>query len=516
MSLQQRNKTSGILETVAGFTNVDSILSSTSKNAIMNKTVYNALAQKIEKTVTDLVNYYDTSQVYNKAEIRQLIGAINTLTIAVVASLPTTDISATTIYFVGPATGTNTYDEYVYVNNTWVKIGDTDIDLTNYITSSQLTTILQDYYTKSAVDALLDSYYTKTNVDNLLDDKQDTLTFDNTPTAGSSNPVTSSGIKTALDTKQATLTFDNIPTAGSNNPVKSSGIKDAIDARVFSNPNLFDNPWFTVNQRGQSSYTGANAYTVDRWMLRRTAATCTLSVTDDGVIISASDATTKTVFICQYLEENFVKSLNGKALTMSVLKDDGTIVRGTIASFDYQTSVQFFNKNGFVFDYEAYNNKYDFRIMNWTQSDITIRAVKLELGSVSTLAMDTTPNYATELEKCKRYFRSIYIAELLARINDSGANIRFPSMLIDGLRPGSKTVRFKDESNPDFFVRLSGGGTQFNLIWNTDFNLRIDGDTGMNINFALTADGKEKVKDIKDQIVGIWNYSNYIWVSADL
>jgi hypothetical protein len=40
-------------------------------------------------------------------------------------------------------------------------------------------------------------------------------------------------------------------------------------------------------------------------------------------------------------------------------------------------------------------------------SPLTIRAVKLELGSVSTLAMDTAPNYATELAKCQRYFQRI-------------------------------------------------------------------------------------------------------------
>jgi len=37
-----------------------------------------------------------------------------------------------------------------------------------------------------------------TNVKNLLSDKQDTLTFDTTPTASSTNPVTSGGVLTAL------------------------------------------------------------------------------------------------------------------------------------------------------------------------------------------------------------------------------------------------------------------------------------------------------------------------------
>lgn len=43
--------------------------------------------------------------------------------------------------------------------------------------------------------------YTKTEVDTALGGKQGTLTFDSTPTASSTNPVTSGGVKSALDTK---------------------------------------------------------------------------------------------------------------------------------------------------------------------------------------------------------------------------------------------------------------------------------------------------------------------------
>jgi len=50
----------------------------------------------------------------------------------------------------------------------------------------------------------LDSnYYTETEVDNLLAAKQDTLTFDSTPTANSTNPVTSGGIKSYVDSSTA-------------------------------------------------------------------------------------------------------------------------------------------------------------------------------------------------------------------------------------------------------------------------------------------------------------------------
>lgn len=60
--------------------------------------------------------------------------------------------------------------------------------------------------------------------------KQDTLTFDSTPTEGSSNPVTSDGIKTALDSKQNALTFDDTPTEGSVNPVTSDGLFSVLGA----------------------------------------------------------------------------------------------------------------------------------------------------------------------------------------------------------------------------------------------------------------------------------------------
>lgn len=80
--------------------------------------------------------------------------------------------------------------------------------------------------------------------------KQDALTFDNLPTQGSNNPVKSGGVYSKIQDltttaqlirddvsaiqqempgKQNVLTFDNTPTANSDNPVKSKGIKSAID-----------------------------------------------------------------------------------------------------------------------------------------------------------------------------------------------------------------------------------------------------------------------------------------------
>ena len=83
--------------------------------------------------------------------------------------------------------------------------------------------------TKNVYDAegnILDTIIENINTE--IDSKQDALTFDTTPTANSTNPVTSGGIKTALDAKQTVLTFDDAPTVNSTNPVKSGGVYTAL------------------------------------------------------------------------------------------------------------------------------------------------------------------------------------------------------------------------------------------------------------------------------------------------
>lgn len=72
---------------------------------------------------------------------------------------------------------------------------------------------------------------TTTDISN-WNSKQNSLTFDSTPTAGSNNPVTSAGIKAYVDNVTPTITMDDTPTSGSNNAVKSSGVKAALDLKA--------------------------------------------------------------------------------------------------------------------------------------------------------------------------------------------------------------------------------------------------------------------------------------------
>ena len=100
-----------------------------------------------DNTVNNLANYYKKSETYTQSEVDALISAVVTIDIEVVQTLPTTDISTTTIYLLPKQTaGTDdVYDEYINTTGTsagWELIGSTQVDLTNYYTKSQTDTLL--------------------------------------------------------------------------------------------------------------------------------------------------------------------------------------------------------------------------------------------------------------------------------------------------------------------------------------------------------------------------------------
>lgn len=111
----------------------------------------------------------------------------------------------------------------------------------------------------------------KTRVDTAeinIGKKQDKLTFDSAPTAGSNNPVTSKGIKAALDAKQGTLTFDSTPTANSANPVTSGGTKAALDLKADK-----ASPTFTGTPKAPTAAAGTNTTQIATTAFVQTALT---------------------------------------------------------------------------------------------------------------------------------------------------------------------------------------------------------------------------------------------------
>lgn len=77
----------------------------------------------------------------------------------------------------------------------------------------------------------LNDYYNKTQVDTALGNKQNTLTFDSTPTASSSNPVTSDGIKAYVDNHSSSVTVDDELSTTSENPVQNKVVTIALNGK---------------------------------------------------------------------------------------------------------------------------------------------------------------------------------------------------------------------------------------------------------------------------------------------
>ena len=178
--------------------------------------------------------------------------------------------------------------------------------------------------------------------------------------------------------------------------------------QAISNPNLLDNPWFTINQRGFSSKND-NGFTVDRWQVLQAAGTISLV---NGAI-NIEPTVSGTVFLWGQTIEDAHSKFAGKPFTLSVMLSDGTIKS---TSFIYPTDApsdrQIVNLNlGSTHYFELYEYSSGHARVGYYNYNgdlptnaITIKAVKLELGSVSTLAQDTAPNYQQELAKCQRYF----------------------------------------------------------------------------------------------------------------
>ena len=114
----------------------------------------------ITNTVNNLLNYYNKAETYTKAEVDALVSAVAGAKFESVSTLPTTDIKTNVIYLVpkqDPQAG-DIKDEYINLDGTtsgWEHIGDTQVDLSNYVTKTELNTALADYTNTADLTTLL-------------------------------------------------------------------------------------------------------------------------------------------------------------------------------------------------------------------------------------------------------------------------------------------------------------------------------------------------------------------------
>ena len=126
-----------------------------------------------DKTETDnkLVNKVDsnylTSNYFDKEQIKGMLGTTSALDFKIVDSLPTDNISATTIYLVPYG---NEYEEYFYINNKWEMLGSTKVDLSDYVRKDDIVITNENGTTKAVGGIPAGTILTGKNVLQVLED----------------------------------------------------------------------------------------------------------------------------------------------------------------------------------------------------------------------------------------------------------------------------------------------------------------------------------------------------------
>ena len=211
-------------------------------------------------------------------------------------------------------------------------------------------------------------------------------------------------------------------------------------------PNLLINPFFEVNQRGQTSYSGTyGVYTVDGWLLNN-AETATVNVLSNGVQIVAG---TVTAQFRQHLE-----SLSDGVYTLSFLFTDGSL------------GYAVYEKSGTAYTRKDYtpSNVWGMGMQDtsgkptaymYVQAGMSAAPIasKLESGEGQTLAYQDDSgawqllpqpesDYATQLAKCKYYATMIASENILraAASYVSGSYIYFTIPLDVAMRQGNPTI----------------------------------------------------------------------------
>ncbi len=184
-------------------------------------------------------------------------------------------------------------------------------------------------------------------------------------------------------------------------------------------PNLLDNAYFVgggtgwgvfpINQRGQSSYSGAYTTAIDRWKV-----VSTMQLNPDCIVVNG--------LAYQIISETLSNFLQGQTVTASVLLNDGTLdmCSGVFSSSSNYNGeggrIGFGRFSGFGFNFDAV-------LFNTGITNVSnFVAAKFEIGEGQTLAYQSSDglwhmlpqpdmDYRIQLLMCQSYFQIYSTAE---------------------------------------------------------------------------------------------------------
>lgn len=108
----------------------------------------------IDNAVADLIYYYTKDETYAKSEVNALINNIHAMSVVIVPVLP--EVGQADIFYLVPREEIklgNVYDEFLWANNKWEKIGGTPVDTNLYYTKDETDALLAEKLTPPTVTA---------------------------------------------------------------------------------------------------------------------------------------------------------------------------------------------------------------------------------------------------------------------------------------------------------------------------------------------------------------------------
>lgn len=143
-----KNKLNGIA-TGAEVNKIDSIKVNGTAQTITSKAV-DITVPTNNNQLTNGAGYQTASQV--QSAINSAISGITGIEFEIVTTLPSTGENGVIYLISNSGSGQNIYDEYIWVNNKFEKIGTTDVDLSGYVKTTDLVAI-----TNAEIDTIVGS-----------------------------------------------------------------------------------------------------------------------------------------------------------------------------------------------------------------------------------------------------------------------------------------------------------------------------------------------------------------------
>ena len=276
----------------------------------------------ITNTANNLSNYYLKTETYTQSEVNDLISQLASLSIEIVKELPTTDISTTTIYLIN-VSGTNNYNQWMYINNAWANIGSTSVDLTNYYTKGQTDTLLD-----SKVDKVIGKGLSTNDFTNAYKSVLDSYTVDSTLDSSSTNPIQNGTVTDALNTKQPKTLSSPITISGTSQTTVEGalgGLNSLCETKLTMvtslplSPSNQETVLYIGNSSGGLLCGGIYQYQVSEWVMISNISSFTFNSDEFAVDSTTNEVSLKPSYadIPSFLPNN-VSSSNKLATNSSI------------------------------------------------------------------------------------------------------------------------------------------------------------------------------------------------------